>query len=59
MSTLPDHIQRVFIDAFARIPQRVLVKFEGEMKDTPKNVMTRKWLPQRDILCKILMKSLF
>lgn len=51
-SSLPDHIQRELKDALAEIPQRVLVKYEGEMKDRPKNVMTRKWLPQRDILRK-------
>lgn len=50
-STLPDHIQNAFKDAFAGLPQRVLMKYEGEMMDKPKNVMTGKWLPQRDILC--------
>lgn len=52
LSSLPDHIQKVFKDALAEVPQRVLMKYEGEMKDKPKNVMTSKWLPQRDILCK-------
>ncbi|XP_027847828.2 UDP-glucosyltransferase 2 isoform X1 [Aphis gossypii] len=50
LSSLPDHIQNAFKDALAEVPQRVLLKFEGEMKDKPKNVMTSKWLPQRDIL---------
>jgi len=53
-SSLPDHIQKSFKDAIAEVPQKVLLKYEGEMKDKPKNVMIRKWLPQRDILCKIL-----
>lgn len=52
LSTLPPHIQKAFIEALAEVPQRVLLKYEGEMKDKPKNVMTSKWLPQRDILCK-------
>jgi len=47
---MPDHIQNAFKDALAELPQRVLLKYEGEMKDKPKNVMTSKWLPQRDIL---------
>lgn len=53
MSTLPDYIQKAFKEALAQIPQRVLWKYEGEMKDVPKNVMIKKWFPQRDILCKI------
>ncbi|CAH1737609.1 unnamed protein product [Aphis gossypii] len=50
MSTLPDHIQNAFKEALAQVPQRVLWKYEGEMKDKPINVMTSKWFPQRDIL---------
>ncbi|XP_022175621.1 UDP-glucuronosyltransferase 1-5-like isoform X2 [Myzus persicae] len=50
LSTLPDHIQIAFKNALAEVPQRVLLKYEGEMTDKPKNVMTSKWLPQRDIL---------
>lgn len=53
MSTLPDYIQKAFKDALAQIPQRVLWKYEGEMKDVPENIMIKKWFPQRDILCKI------
>ncbi|XP_003247381.1 UDP-glucuronosyltransferase 2C1 isoform X2 [Acyrthosiphon pisum] len=50
LSTLPDHIQIAFKNALAEVPQRVLLKYEGEMTDKPNNVMTSKWLPQRDIL---------
>ncbi|XP_060865467.1 UDP-glucosyltransferase 2-like [Metopolophium dirhodum] len=50
MSSLPENIQSAFRKALARVPQKVLWKYEGEMKDKPKNVMTRKWIPQRDIL---------
>ncbi|KAL4119334.1 hypothetical protein QTP88_012152 [Uroleucon formosanum] len=50
LSTLPDHIEIAFKNALAEVPQRVLLKYEGEMTDKPKNVMTSKWLPQRDIL---------
>lgn len=53
MSTLPDHIQNAFREALAQVPQRVLWKYEGEMKDKPKNVMIKKWFPQRDILSTI------
>ncbi|XP_028044496.1 uncharacterized protein LOC113557729 [Rhopalosiphum maidis] len=50
VSSLPEHIEKAFKDALADVPQRVLWKYEGEMKDKPKNVMTKKWFPQREIL---------
>lgn len=52
MSTIPENIQRTFIESLAQLPQRVLLKFEHEMKNKPKNMMIKKWLPQRDILSK-------
>uniref|UniRef100_A0A2S2P6C1 Ecdysteroid UDP-glucosyltransferase n=1 Tax=Schizaphis graminum TaxID=13262 RepID=A0A2S2P6C1_SCHGA len=51
MSSLPENVQSAFRDALAQIPQKVLWKYESEMKDKPKNVIIRKWFPQRDILC--------
>lgn len=53
MSTLPDHILKAFKEALAQVPQRILWKYEGEMEDVPKNIMIRKWFPQRDILSMI------
>ncbi|CAH1722248.1 unnamed protein product [Aphis gossypii] len=50
VSSLPEHIEKAFKEALADVPQRVLWKYEGEMKDKPKNVMTKKWFPQREIL---------
>ncbi|XP_022162084.1 UDP-glucuronosyltransferase 2B7-like isoform X8 [Myzus persicae] len=50
VSSLPEYIERSFKEALAAVPQRVLWKYEGEMKDKPENVMTRKWFPQREIL---------
>lgn len=52
MSSLPTTIQQVFIGAFAQIPQRVLWKYDGEIKGLPDNIMTKDWFPQRDILRK-------
>lgn len=52
MSTLPEQIQNTFKNVFRQIPQRVLWKYEGEMKDKPDNVMVGNWFPQRDVLCK-------
>jgi len=55
MSTLPKHIRNAFKEALAQVPQRVLWKYEDEMEDKPKNVMIKKWFPQRDILSKIYL----
>lgn len=53
MSSVPYNILTALKEAFAELPQRILLKYEGEMEDKPKNVMTLKWIPQRDILCEI------
>jgi len=58
MSTLPEHIQNAYKDGLSQVPQRVLWKYEGEMKNKPTNVLTRKWFPQREILCKYLHNRL-
>ncbi|XP_050440126.1 UDP-glucosyltransferase 2-like [Adelges cooleyi] len=50
MSSFPDHIRNAFKLALARLPQRILWKYECEMEGKPDNVMTKKWFPQRDIL---------
>lgn len=52
LSSLSEHIENAFKEAFRQIPQRVLWKYENEMEDKPKNVMIRNWFPQREILCK-------
>lgn len=51
MSSLPENIQSSFREALAKVPQKVLWKYGGEMIKKPENVMTRKWFPQREILC--------
>jgi len=55
MSTIPESIKKALLKALGRVPQRVLLKYEDEMEDKPKNIMTKQWLPQRDILCKYLI----
>ncbi|XP_008185006.1 UDP-glucuronosyltransferase 2B20 isoform X1 [Acyrthosiphon pisum] len=50
MESLPENVQNTLRETLARLPQKVLWKYEGEMVGKPKNVMTRKWFPQRDIL---------
>nr|XP_053653646.1 UDP-glycosyltransferase UGT5-like [Cherax quadricarinatus] len=49
-STMPVQYRDLFIQAFRRLPQRVIWKYEEELEDVPDNVMISKWLPQQDIL---------
>ncbi|KAH1028367.1 hypothetical protein HUJ05_001726 [Dendroctonus ponderosae] len=49
--TFPEEQRKAFIRAFAKLPQRILWKWENEtMLDKPDNVMISKWMPQFDIL---------
>ncbi|KAK9870915.1 hypothetical protein WA026_009877 [Henosepilachna vigintioctopunctata] len=49
--TLPLEKREVFLRTFARLPQRVLWKWENEtLPDKPNNVMIQKWMSQFDIL---------
>lgn len=51
MDTAPVRLQKAFVEALGELPVRVLWKYESELLgDLPKNVMIRKWFPQRDIL---------
>lgn len=55
MDTAPVRLQRAFVEALGELPQRVLWKYESEiLGELPKNVMIRKWFPQRDIIGKYL-----
>nr|XP_053635837.1 UDP-glycosyltransferase UGT5-like isoform X3 [Cherax quadricarinatus] len=47
---IPVEYRNLFIQAFRRLPQRVIWKYEGELKNISDNVMLTKWLPQQDIL---------
>ncbi|KAK8724684.1 hypothetical protein OTU49_011220 [Cherax quadricarinatus] len=49
-TTMPVQYRDLFIQAFRRLPQRVIWKYEEELEDVPDNVMISKWLPQQDIL---------
>ncbi|KAJ8933743.1 hypothetical protein NQ318_015592 [Aromia moschata] len=50
--TFPNDKRQIFLNAFKRLPQRVLWKWEDEtMEGKPDNVMVQKWMPQLDILC--------
>ncbi|XP_071536700.1 UDP-glucosyltransferase 2-like [Panulirus ornatus] len=48
---LPSSVRGSLVRAFARLPYRVLWKWEGgAIPDLPPNVMTHSWLPQQDVL---------
>ncbi|XP_072938667.1 UDP-glucosyltransferase 2-like [Epargyreus clarus] len=49
-STLPEKRLRTILKVFARLPQRVVWKWEGNFIDVPDNVLILKWLPQYDLL---------
>lgn len=51
--TLPVDKRNSLLRAFGSFKQKVLWKWENDtLPDQPKNVHIRKWMPQRDILCK-------
>ncbi|CAL4089847.1 unnamed protein product, partial [Meganyctiphanes norvegica] len=49
-SDIPHEYKEMFVEAFKKVPQRVVWKYEGQDLDLPPNVLTSKWLPQQDIL---------
>uniref|UniRef100_A0AAX7UAY1 UDP-glucuronosyltransferase n=1 Tax=Astatotilapia calliptera TaxID=8154 RepID=A0AAX7UAY1_ASTCA len=51
VSTMPEEKAKHFLDAFRKIPQRVVWRYTGALPDDiPKNVRVMKWLPQNDLL---------
>lgn len=52
-SELPTDKKNAFIKVFSELKQTVLWKWEDDNFDNKaKNVIVRKWFPQKDILCK-------
>ncbi|XP_055375679.1 UDP-glycosyltransferase UGT5-like [Condylostylus longicornis] len=50
--TLPSEKRDGMLRAFGRLKQKVIWKWENEtLHNQPKNILIRKWLPQREILC--------
>lgn len=48
---MPEEKRKAFLNAFKRLPQRVLWKWENEtMEGKGDNIMIAKWMPQFDIL---------
>lgn len=60
MNTAPSYLQKAFLEALEELPQRILWKYENPIGGKSlKNVMIRKWFPQRDILGRYLLKPFF
>lgn len=53
--TLPTETREVLLQAFSTFKSKIFVWKWGNdtLPNKPKNVFIRKWLPQRDILCKL------
>lgn len=55
VSTLEPEVLRVILATFAQLPQRVLMKWEGnQLPGKPENVRAQKWLPQAAVLGKLV-----
>ncbi|KAG0730428.1 UDP-glucuronosyltransferase 2B7 [Chionoecetes opilio] len=48
--TMPPEYRQAFLEAFRKLPQRVLWKYEGELEGVSDNVRISSWLPQQDVL---------
>ena len=47
---MPEEKRLLLLNAFSKLKQRVVWKWENEMKDAPANVMISSWLPQPSLL---------
>lgn len=55
-SAVPGEVMGAFLSAFARLQQRVLLRFNPALlPTTPDNVMVMDWLPQHDILGRLVL----
>lgn len=53
---LTDEKRRCFIQAFSNLKQDVLWKFDADIEGLPPNIKIMKWVPQNEVLGKILEK---
>ncbi|KAA0184511.1 hypothetical protein HAZT_HAZT005993, partial [Hyalella azteca] len=49
-SAMPQEYKDIFFSAFAKLPYKVLWKFEEKPPKTAKNLLVQSWMPQQDIL---------
>ena len=54
--TLSEETREGILRALGKFKQRVIWKYENEtLPNQPSNVIIRKWMPQREILCMFLL----
>lgn len=46
----PQRMKEAFLNAFGKLKQKVIWKFEDDSLKTPPNVMITNWMPQQDLL---------
>ena len=52
---MPNATLQIFLKVFAQLPQRVVWKWESSYQpDIPSNVLMNAWLPQGDLLGKLI-----
>lgn len=57
---MPDETKQNLIAAFKKLPYKVLWKWESDtMLNKPENVKISKWLPQTDILGKLILTIIY
>lgn len=58
-STMPKHLEDVFFETFRRFPKiNFIVKANGSRpKHCPENLLLEKWIPQKEVLGKIVKMS--
>nr|XP_027223424.1 2-hydroxyacylsphingosine 1-beta-galactosyltransferase-like [Penaeus vannamei] len=49
-TSMPTMYRDMFVEAFKRLKQRVIWKYDEELEGVSDNVLMQKWLPQQDIL---------
>ncbi|XP_050694529.1 UDP-glucosyltransferase 2-like [Eriocheir sinensis] len=47
---IPQRYKDILVEAFRRLPQRVVWKYEGDDLQLPPNVLAKAWVPQQDLL---------
>jgi hypothetical protein len=51
---MPENVRKAFVEAFSKLEQKVLWKWETDsLPGQPNNVKLGKWLPQSDVLGKL------
>ncbi|XP_035684566.1 UDP-glucuronosyltransferase 2C1-like [Branchiostoma floridae] len=59
-ASMPDRIAQIFLEVFARLPQKVIWKMgsdsDRDSQNFPPNVKAMKWVPQNDLLAHKKMK---